>query len=122
MLSAIAAVCELLPSVSENARKSANTAISSAIFLLEWDACSACSACSKFSCALIGPPAPDRSVCTMIAELGSAQEAAISRKAIIGRGDGRSRTLQANVRCRRPYRSALLKAKRDQEVPGWLGG
>ena len=33
-LKVIAVVCELLPSVSENARNSASTAISSAIFLL----------------------------------------------------------------------------------------
>src|SRR6187200_1895488 len=44
-------VCAPLPSVSENARNSAITAISSAIFLLEPDACSACSACSMLSCA-----------------------------------------------------------------------
>src|SRR5215467_14468522 len=98
MLSAIAAVCELLPNVSENARKSARIAISSAILLLECDACSACSACSRFSCALIGPSGFGRPVLTMIAEPGSAQEAAKSRTAVIGRGDGRSHTLQANAR------------------------
>ena len=49
-----ASVCALLPSVSENARNSASTAISSAIFLLSRPpscaACCACSACSRFSC------------------------------------------------------------------------
>src|SRR6187455_67938 len=44
-------VCAPLPSVSENARNSAITAISNAIFLLEPEACSACSACSMLSCA-----------------------------------------------------------------------
>src|SRR6185369_7233437 len=44
-----------LPSVSEIARNSASTAIRSAIFLFEPDACSACSACSMLSCALINP-------------------------------------------------------------------
>src|SRR6185437_14259787 len=59
MLSARAAVCALLPSVSENARNSASTEISSAIFLLPLcEACSACSACSICSCVLIVPSAP----------------------------------------------------------------
>src|SRR5580704_8178370 len=46
-----AAVCALLPSVSENARHSARIAMTSAIFLLECPACSTCSACSSCSCA-----------------------------------------------------------------------
>src|SRR6476646_9691210 len=70
----------------------------------------------------LAPPAFGRPVLTMIAELGSAQEAAISRTAAIGRGDGRSHTLQASARCRQPYRSALWKAKRDQVIPGLRGG
>src|SRR3979409_1464960 len=44
-----------LPSVSDSARNSAITAISSAIFLLEPEACSACSACSMLSCAPMIP-------------------------------------------------------------------
>src|SRR3981081_490249 len=46
-------VCAPLPSVSDSARNSAITAISSAIFLLEPEACSACSACSMLSLALM---------------------------------------------------------------------
>src|SRR6478672_8767044 len=52
----IDSVCAPLPSVSDSARQSAITAISSAIFLLEPEACSACSACSILSCALMIPP------------------------------------------------------------------
>src|SRR3979411_1500279 len=48
-------VCAPLPSVSDSARNSAITAISSAIFLLEPEACSACSACSMLSWALMVP-------------------------------------------------------------------
>src|SRR5262249_27654661 len=55
MLSAMAAVCALLPSVSEDARNKASMAICRAIFLLDCDACSTCSACSRFSCALNCP-------------------------------------------------------------------
>ena len=44
-----------LPSVSDSARNSAITAISSAIFLFSPEACSACSACSMLSCALMIP-------------------------------------------------------------------
>src|ERR1039458_197016 len=68
----MAEVCALLPSVSENARNSASTEISSAIFLLECAACSACSACSRFSCALIAPPEMNSAV-TMIAKRAGAQ-------------------------------------------------
>src|SRR3954452_1839407 len=46
-------VCAPLPSVSESARQSAITAISSAIFLFLPVACSAVSACSMLSCALM---------------------------------------------------------------------
>src|SRR5262245_29563131 len=80
MLSAMAAVCELLPSVSENARNKASIAICRAIFLLECEACSACSACSRFSCALIDPSDPPvRPPSTMIAEASRAQEATDGR-------------------------------------------
>src|SRR5436853_7876006 len=67
-----ASVCAPLPSVSENARQSAITAISNAIFLLEPEACSACSACSMLSWALMvslpvsgGDPGTtiDRTIC-----------------------------------------------------------
>src|SRR5258707_317436 len=50
-----ASVWAPLPRVSENARNSAITAISNAIFLLEPEACSACSACSMLSCAPMIP-------------------------------------------------------------------
>src|SRR5262245_21443149 len=76
MLSAIAAVCELLPSVSENARNNASVEISSAIFLLECAACSACSACSRFSCAPIVPSSLPAG--TMIAEQARLQRLALS--------------------------------------------
>ena len=48
--SLIASVCALFPKVSEKARNSARTAISSAILLFECAACSAFSACSICSC------------------------------------------------------------------------
>src|SRR6202163_5109629 len=44
-----------LPSVSDSARNSAITAISSAIFLFSPAACSVCSACSMLSWALMVP-------------------------------------------------------------------
>src|SRR5579859_6389166 len=50
---AIDSVCAPLPSVSDNARHNAITAIRSAIFLFSTEACSACSACSMLSCALM---------------------------------------------------------------------
>src|SRR6266508_3693321 len=58
MLSEMPSVCDALPSVSENARNSAKTAINSAICLLECAACWACSACSSCSCgpAIVTPP------------------------------------------------------------------
>src|SRR5205085_70439 len=49
-----AAVCALLPKVSEKARNSASTEMISAIFLLLPPSCAACCACSavsRFSCA-----------------------------------------------------------------------
>src|SRR5258706_8391973 len=49
----MASVWAPLPSVSDSARNSAITAISSAIFLFSPEACSACSACSMLSCALM---------------------------------------------------------------------
>src|SRR5437763_1022368 len=49
----IASVCAPLPSVSDSARHSAITEISSAIFRFSPDACSACSACSMLSVALM---------------------------------------------------------------------
>src|SRR5215207_2323822 len=51
----MASVCAPLPSVSDNARNKAITAISNAIFLFEPEACSACSACSMLSCAPMIP-------------------------------------------------------------------
>ena len=55
----MASVCAPLPSVSDNARNKAITAISNAIFLFEPEACSACSACSMLSCAPIDSPPAD---------------------------------------------------------------
>src|SRR6478609_2241366 len=66
-----------LPSVSEIARKSARTAIRSAIFLFEPDACSACSACSMLSCALINPSWLGSA--TIDRTAGAAQEASAPR-------------------------------------------
>src|SRR6478609_1071746 len=66
-----------LPSVSEIARKSASTAIRSAIFLFEPDACSACSACSMLSCALINPSWLGSA--TIDRTAGAAQEASAPR-------------------------------------------
>src|SRR5450759_91550 len=51
----MASVWAPLPSVSDSARNSAITAISSAILLFSPEACSACSACSMLSCALMIP-------------------------------------------------------------------
>src|SRR5882757_535179 len=51
----MASVCAPLPSVSDNARNKAITAISNAIFLFEPEACSAFSACSMLSFAPMIP-------------------------------------------------------------------
>src|SRR6476661_4979925 len=64
----IDSVCAPLPSVSDSARQSAIMAISSAIFLLDPEACSAFSACSILSCALMFPPS-SRPVATIAERL-----------------------------------------------------
>src|SRR6201986_4016624 len=72
---AMDSVCAPLPSVSDSARHSAITAISSAIFLFSPEACSACSACSMLSCALMIP-----------LQLGSAHDCRTMRQVQGGRG------------------------------------
>src|ERR1700738_1831579 len=93
-----------LPSVSDNARQSAITAINSAIFLFSLEASLACSACSMLSCALMILSLLDRP--TIDRTPRPAQEESrydeTASKCLCGlrRGDAPFDRLRADGRCR----------------------
>ena len=139
-----AAVCALLPSVSENARNSASTAISNATrLLMVWLPSWPPPACllvvfdlvldlvlyRVHTVAHVAPPSVDDRFNG--GPLHSLPGAAYhgSRSMIISENrsplfgitpsDGRCDRLQADGRCQQPYRSASSTAKRGRAIPGW---
>src|SRR3954452_24013433 len=119
-------VCAPLPSVSESARQSAITAISSAIFLFLPVACSAVSACSMLSCALMifSRRGLHHTIDRTTASLqGVKAPAPLGREFqhVYGlrlmRGDGRGKRPPAAAWYRCPYKSASTNTKHGRAVP-----
>src|SRR5216683_8394714 len=113
-----------LPSVSDSARQSAITAISSAIFLFSPAASLVCSACSMLSCALMIPSAVDwyprlTEQRRLRKWQGDVTETCQDGKpSDLRRGDAPFCRLPAAVRYRCRYKSVWSRAKRGRAAPG----